>query len=55
MKNSLRYLVNLTPLISSALSQYISANDATLLAWRAYGDFIADYLTAGVGLVQGTE
>jgi hypothetical protein len=55
MKNFLRNLVNLAPLISSALSQYISANDATLLAWRAYGDFVADYLTAGVGLVKGKE
>jgi hypothetical protein len=55
MKNFIHSLFHLTALVSSARGGYISANDATLLAWRAYGDFVADYLTAGVGLKQGTD
>ena len=47
-------LVNLLPLVSIASGQ-LSSNDATLLAWRAYGKFVADYLTVGQGLVKGVD
>jgi len=47
-------LLRLIPLISIAAGQ-LSSNDATLLAWRAYGNFVTDYLTAGLGLVRGTD
>ena len=29
--------------------------EARLIAWRAYGDFVRDQLTAGVPLTEGTD
>ena len=47
-------LINLLPFVCIASGQ-LSSNDATLLAWRAYGKFVTDYLTAGQGLIKGKD
>jgi hypothetical protein len=45
----------LLPLIQAIHAQFLSEADARLLAWRAYGNFVSQSLTAGVPLTLGKD
>ncbi|KAH8595520.1 hypothetical protein B0O99DRAFT_671946 [Bisporella sp. PMI_857] len=51
----LKFSILLRLLSLRAVAGQLTSNDATLLAWRAYGNFVTDYLTAGQGLVKGVD
>ena len=42
-------------LIQAINAQFLSEADARLLAWRAYGNFVSQSLTAGVPLSLGKD
>jgi len=52
---SLQYLSLLASLIKIGNSQALDATSATLLAWRTYGEFVQQYLTAGAPLTPGVD
>lgn len=48
-------LTILLPLIQTIHAQFLPEADARLLAWRAYGNFVSQSLTAGVPLTLGKD
>jgi hypothetical protein len=54
MKLSLIQLVSLLPFVHFAFAD-ISADEASKIAYRAYGDFVVKGLTGGVPLKQGSD
>ncbi|KAF2419764.1 hypothetical protein EJ08DRAFT_653994 [Tothia fuscella] len=54
MKLSFVQLVSLLPFLHLAFAD-ISADEASKIAYRAYGDFVVQGLTAGVPLKQGSD
>jgi hypothetical protein len=56
MKFFLARLVAFLPLIRALEAQtLLSYEDASLIAWRAYGTMVSQYITAGQPLKKGTD
>src|SRR3982074_1349676 len=53
MNLQLQHLISLAILANSALDQFLSYEDATLLAWNSYGNVIRQYIVAGQTLKRG--
>lgn len=48
-------LIALLPLIKGLEAQFLSEPEARLQAWRAYGSFVQQSITAGVALTPGKD
>jgi hypothetical protein len=55
MQLQLHHLAPLAIIFSHALAQPLSYNDATLIAWNAYGNIIRQYITAGQALKASAD
>jgi hypothetical protein len=55
MKSLSQNLVIILSFLTSLEAQFIPEADARLLAWRAYGTFVQQQLTAGVPLSPGKD
>lgn len=48
-----RYLVQVLSLATTTLA--VNSEEASLIAWKAYGDLIKNYITANQPLTPGTD
>ncbi|RDL35699.1 Uncharacterized protein BP5553_06311 [Venustampulla echinocandica] len=55
MKTAAHKLLFFLPLIKSLEAQFVPEAEARLQAWRAYGTFVSQQLTAGVPMVPGKD
>lgn len=55
MVSAMKKLILLLPLIKGLEAQFVPESEARLTAWRAYGDLVAQLLTAGVPLTKGKD
>lgn len=52
---SINHFLVFSTLSKPLLAQFVPESEARLVAWRAYGDFISQMLTAGQPLVKGRD
>ncbi|KAF4633327.1 hypothetical protein G7Y89_g4788 [Cudoniella acicularis] len=55
MKSPTQRVLFALPLLKAVHTQFVPESEARLQAWRAYGTFVGQQLTAGVPLTQGKD